>query len=322
LLRYYLTIAERWFCAKPGKIMRLISLLQRPRFPNTLFVLPFLALMLATSAIAEPASNPPSAGNGSNPPSAQNDGNPPAQNGGNPPSAEVKPNASAEQPAGAQPKPAPAPAQPKSKAAAAPLDGEAGGNGSQILVNIDKSRQEMTVFVDGIEKYTWPVSTGKRGYSTPSGTYTASSMNEIWYSKQWDNAPMPHAIFYMKDGHAIHGTLEERNLGKPASHGCVRISRANATTLYGLVKETGLKNTQVVLSGTTPGGEAQVATQPAYPRYGEGYGAPWFGPGPGYDPRDDRPRRGLFGGWFRQQPYGGPQNYYRPPPPRGYYRGY
>jgi len=272
-----------------------------------------LAFALASPAGAEPASNPPSAEVGGNPPTAQN--------GGTPPSAEVKPNAAAEQPAAGQPKPGSAPAQPKSKSAAAPLDGESAGNGSQILINIDKSRQEMSVFVDGIEKYTWPVSTGKRGYSTPSGTYTASSMNEIWYSKQWDNAPMPHAIFYMKDGHAIHGTLEERNLGKPASHGCVRISRANATALFALVKETGLKNTQVVLSGTTPGGEAQVATQPAYPRYGEADGAPWFWPGPGYDPRNDRPRRGLFGGWFRQQPYGGPQGYYRPP--RGYYqRGY
>ncbi|HSA67392.1 MAG TPA: L,D-transpeptidase family protein [Methyloceanibacter sp.] len=295
--------------------MRLSNLLRRPRSPNALFILPFLVLALATPSLAESASNPPSAENGGNIPSAQKDASPP--------SGEVKPNAAAEQPAATQPKSGSAPAQPKSKTAAAPLDGEVAGNGSQILINIDKSRQEMTVFVDGIEKYSWPVSTGKRGYSTPSGTYTASSMNEIWYSKQWDNAPMPHAIFYMKDGHAIHGTLEERNLGKPASHGCVRISRANATALYGLVKEAGLKNTQVVLSGTTPGGEAQVATQPAYPRYGEADGAPWFGPGPGYDPRFDRPRRGLFGGWFRQQPYGGPQGYYRPPPPRGYYpRGY
>ena len=63
-------------------------------------------------------------------------------------------------------------------------------DGSQILINIDKSRQEMTVFVDGIEQYTWPVSTGGPGYATPSGTFTASSMNEVWYSKQWDNAPM------------------------------------------------------------------------------------------------------------------------------------
>ncbi len=306
-MHYYLNIAECWFRAKPGNIMRLSDLPRRARSPYALIILPFLAFALASPAGAEPASNPPNAENGGNPPSAQN--------GGNPPSAEVKPNAAAEQPAAGQPKPGPAPAQPKSKSAAAPQDGESVGDGSQILINIDKSQQEMTVFVDGIEKYTWPVSTGKRGYSTPSGTYTASSMNEIWYSKQWDNAPMPHAIFYMKDGHAIHGTLEERNLGKPASHGCVRISRANATALYALVKEKGLKNTQVVLSGTTPGGEAQVATQPAYPRYGEADGAPWFGPG------YDRPRRGLFGGWFRQQPYGGPQGYYRPP--RGYYpRGY
>jgi lipoprotein-anchoring transpeptidase ErfK/SrfK len=292
--------------------MRLSSVLPRSKYAFGLFFVPFLAFAFAVPVGAEPASNPPSAENGGDPSTAQN--------GGNPPSAEAKPNAAAEQPAAAQPKPVPAPAQPKSKSAAVPLDGETAGNGSQILINIDKSQQEMTVFVDGIEKYTWPVSTGKRGYSTPSGTYTASSMNEIWYSKQWDNAPMPHAIFYMKDGHAIHGTLEERNLGKPASHGCVRISRANATALFGLVKEAGLKNTQVVLSGTTPGGEAKVATQPAYPRYGDAAPPPWFGPGPS---NDQRPRRGLFGGWFRQQPYGGPQGYYRPPPPRGYYpRGY
>jgi L,D-transpeptidase-like protein len=71
---------------------------------------------------------------------------------------------------------------------------------------------------------------------------------------------MPHAIFYMKDGHAIHGSYEVRNLGKPASHGCVRISPQNATILYQLVKATGLENTQVVLNGETLGGEGQVAS--------------------------------------------------------------
>jgi hypothetical protein len=131
---------------------------------------------------------------------------------------------------------------------------------SSILIDIDKSAQRMTVSVDGVQKFDWPVSTGRRGYSTPSGTFTATSMNEIWYSKQWDNAPMPHAIFFMKDGHAIHGTYEENHLGKAASHGCVRISRANATILFQLVKATGLDNTQVVLSGETPGGESQVAS--------------------------------------------------------------
>src|SRR5262249_53851504 len=93
-----------------------------------------------------------------------------------------------------------------------------------IHVTVDKSRQTMTVAVDGVTKYVWPVSTGKAGYSTPSGSYTATSMNEIWYSKEWDNAPMPHSVFFRKDGYAIHGSLEVRNLGRPASHGCVRIS--------------------------------------------------------------------------------------------------
>jgi hypothetical protein len=134
---------------------------------------------------------------------------------------------------------------------------------STILINIDKAAQKMTVSVDGEQRYEWPVSTGLRGYTTPSGAYTASSMNKIWYSKQWDNAPMPHAVFFTKKGHAIHGTYETKKLGRPASHGCVRLAPENARTLFALVKEKGLTNTQVVLSGDTPGGEARVASPQA-----------------------------------------------------------
>jgi hypothetical protein len=168
--------------------------------------------------------------------------------------------------------------------------------GSAIVINIDKTKQEMTVFLDGIEKYHWPVSTGRAGYSTPSGTYTATSMNEIWYSKQWDNSPMPHSIFFMKDGHAVHGSYEVKTLGKPVSHGCVRISPESATTLYALVKENGLENTQVVLTGVTPGGEFKFARAPgqaqAQAQTGFGWGFSPFG-GPNY--------------------YNGPQGYYRWP---------
>ena len=130
---------------------------------------------------------------------------------------------------------------------------------SVILVNIDKARQRMIVFVDGVEQYNWPVSTGLRGYSTPSGTYTASSMHEMWYSKEWDDAPMPHAVFFTKDGHAIHGTHEVKRLGKPASHGCVRLSPQNSAILYALVGKNGLEQTQIDLVGVTPGGESRVA---------------------------------------------------------------
>lgn len=198
----------------------------------------------------------------------------------------------------------------------------------QIVVNIDKSTQEMTVFVDGVETYNWKVSTGKPGFATPSGTYTATSMNKIWYSKEWDNAPMPHAVFFMKDGHAIHGTTEVKNLGKPASHGCVRLAPENAAILYDLVKQNGLKNTQVVLSGETPGGDyqggvASARPQYQYPPYPYGYGRPvpppWFYPNQEAQVQPDqqpRPRRrGLFR-WFQQN-----QGYYVAPP-RYYQRGY
>ncbi len=91
-------------------------------------------------------------------------------------------------------------------------------------------------------------------------------MNEIWYSKQWDNAPMPHAVFFIRDGHAIHATYDVRNLGRPVSHGCVRLSPKSAATLYALVRKNGLQNTQVVVTGVSPGGEYGAAgdkTSPA-----------------------------------------------------------
>ena len=188
------------------------------------------------------------------------------------------------------PKTAPNAVTPSTEAnAARPESNSAGAGTAAVLINIDKTNQTMTVSVDGVETYEWSVSTGKAGYSTPSGTYTATSMNEIWYSKQWDNAPMPHSIFFMKDGHAIHGSLDVKNLGKPVSHGCVRISPENAATLYALVAENGLENTQVVLTGATPGGEFKSARAHA------------------------NPRRGFFGRSFGAPYYNGPQAYYGSP---------
>ena len=137
-------------------------------------------------------------------------------------------------------------------------------------------------------------------------------MNEIWYSKEWDNTPMPHSIFFRKDGYAIHGTYEAKSLGKPASHGCVRISRENAATLYALVEEVGLKNTEVVLTGVTPGGEHKIA-KPEEPRYGQAR-AGW------YESDNYRPQwgGGVFGRSSGGSYYKGSQRYSRPPPPRGF----
>jgi lipoprotein-anchoring transpeptidase ErfK/SrfK len=183
-------------------------------------------------------------------------------------------------------------------------DEDAAPSAPIVVANIDKSRQEMTVFVDGVETYTWPVSTGIGGYSTPSGEFTTSSMNKIWYSRQWDNAPMPHAVFFTKKGHAIHATNETKKLGKPASHGCVRLSPKNAETFFNLVKETGLENTQVVLTGETPGGEYKVTQPQRDNRRRDPYG---YYDRYGYyeeQPPVQRQRRRLF------------QPYYQAPPPQ------
>lgn len=121
---------------------------------------------------------------------------------------------------------------------------------AKIDITVDKNNQIMTVAVDGVERYRWPVSTGIPSRETPNGTFRAFRMEADHFSKEFDDAPMPHSIFFTKVGHAIHGTDSESKLGNPASHGCVRLSKANATTLYALVEEQGVLNTTVTLTGS------------------------------------------------------------------------
>jgi hypothetical protein len=121
---------------------------------------------------------------------------------------------------------------------------------AKIDITVDKNNQMMTVAVNGVERYHWPVSTGIPSRETPNGSFRAFRMEEDHYSKEFDDAPMPHSIFFTKIGHAIHGTDSEGRLGTPASHGCVRLSKANATTLYELVQKDGVLNTSVTLTGS------------------------------------------------------------------------
>ena len=130
---------------------------------------------------------------------------------------------------------------------------------ANVMIIIDKSAQKMTVTVNGEDRYTWPVSTGRDGYDTPSGDHQPFRMEKDHFSREWDDAPMPNSIFFTKIGHAIHGTYEVRNLGRPASHGCVRLAPQNAAILYALVKDEGVFNTRVRLVGEIPKGSDLVA---------------------------------------------------------------
>ena len=107
-----------------------------------------------------------------------------------------------------------------------------------VQVHISNSQQRMRVYVDGAPAYSWPVSTARRGYRTPPGRYRVQRMERMWYSRKYDMSPMPYALFF-RGGYAIHGTYSIRQLGRPASHGCVRLHPGNARALFALVRHYG-----------------------------------------------------------------------------------
>lgn len=118
-----------------------------------------------------------------------------------------------------------------------------------LKVSIDLSSQRMTVKENGATLHSWPISSGRSGYRTITGTFTPKWMTRMHYSKKYDDAPMPNSIFF-SGGFAIHGTYATGRLGSPASHGCVRLSPGNAKRLYDLVQSHGRGNTTISIYGT------------------------------------------------------------------------
>jgi hypothetical protein len=123
---------------------------------------------------------------------------------------------------------------------------------AELLVNISKSQQRLSVTIDGTEAYRWPVSTGRRGHATPAGKFRPVRLERHWYSHEYGMTPMPWAVFFHR-GYAVHGTMEAYNLGHAASHGCVRLRPDNAAILFSLVRREGTRNTKIViLNGPLP----------------------------------------------------------------------
>lgn len=143
-----------------------------------------------------------------------------------------------------------------------------------IVITVDKSAQRMSVVVDGVRKYYWPVSTGARTYVTPSGQYTAFRMEKEHYSKEWDDAPMPYSIFFTPQGHAIHGS--NSRLGVPLSHGCVRLAPQNAATLFALVEKRGVYSTRVIITDRAPVVTATSTNGPSGKKKGKNFVSPFY----------------------------------------------
>ena len=120
-----------------------------------------------------------------------------------------------------------------------------------VVISVDKTYQRMTVSVDGATRYVWPVSTGRPGFDTPNGTFHPFRLDPDHHSTVYENAPMPHSIFFTK-GDAVHGFFDTPHLGMAVSHGCVRLSPANAAVLYDLVQQRALSDTTVIVHGRIP----------------------------------------------------------------------
>jgi hypothetical protein len=206
---------------------------------------------------------------------------------------------------------------------AAILIAAAGAANAAVQITVDKNTQTMEVAVDGQHRWTWPVSTGVPSHETPNGTFRAFRMEADHFSKEWDDAPMPHSIFFTKIGHAIHGTDAARNLGNPASHGCVRLSKDNAARLYELVEQQGVLNTTVTLTGSSQialaRGRQNINVASATPGAMPAQQPLGLNPGGVQQPVDNDPSADPYD--YQRQPapqgyqqnYGAPQGYARPP---------
>lgn len=118
---------------------------------------------------------------------------------------------------------------------------------ASVVAKISLSEQRADIVVDGALAYSWAVSTARRGYVTPTGSFRPFRTHKMWYSRKYDMSPMPYSVFF-RGGYAVHGTNYVRSLGRPASHGCIRLSPANAATFYKLVTTRGLGNARIVIT--------------------------------------------------------------------------
>jgi lipoprotein-anchoring transpeptidase ErfK/SrfK len=169
-----------------------------------------------------------------------------------------------------------------------------------LLANIDLTSQTMTVSDKNGVIASWKISSARGGYRTPTGTYTPHYTSRMHYSKQYHFSPMPYSVFF-NEGVAVHGTGDLRNLGRPASHGCVRSHPKNAKVFYDLVQKHGMQMTRVTVSGKPPYSPA-VADGPRRRRYAQPAYQPFNGffgySQQAYQPKVKKAKKKQYGGSY------------------------
>lgn len=110
-----------------------------------------------------------------------------------------------------------------------PTAAQALKSGTLIVVSLPSQR--LYAFKDGVEWDSTPVSTGRRGYGTPTGTFPILQKHVRHRSRTYNNASMPYMQRLTWSGVALHAG---RVPGYPASHGCIRLPWDFARRLYAL----------------------------------------------------------------------------------------
>ena len=141
-----------------------------------------------------------------------------------------------------------------------------GAASALVRIDIDLGSQTMRVIADGGESHQWPISSGRAGHLTPRGAFRPIALYPMVYSAKYGNAPMPHSIFFFRL-YAIHGTTAVGDLGRPASHGCIRLAPENAAALYALVSREGA----AIEIGGQIGGAVAAAGAPRHSSPALGY---------------------------------------------------
>lgn len=129
-------------------------------------------------------------------------------------------------------------------------------NSCKIWADVDKTAQRLYLYIDGVLTYTWKTSTGKAGFDTPDfdrhpngriyDKYTSTKYPDGDYNGLGN---MPYAVF-ITGGYAIHGTTRGNwsRLGKPASHGCIRLHPDNGQIFNVLVRRNGIYNVWITVN--------------------------------------------------------------------------
>ena len=100
-----------------------------------------------------------------------------------------------------------------------------------LVVSVSLGRQRLTVYDAKGPIAESPISSGRVGYSTPTGVFTVVQKKRQHYSNLYAGASMPNMQRLTWSGVALHaGALP----GYPASHGCIRLPHGFSKKLFGL----------------------------------------------------------------------------------------